>query len=250
MNWRYHVGSAWNRAVEETLSNRVFPLTRYVPSGRRWLYDVQRFAGTRDLSVIFDVGANVGQTAWSLVRYFSGASIYCFEPVSETMAQLQASYGRYKNVHFVQQALGSQAAQIVIPLHKSSELNTLVSDQPRTHDLTGAFEMIEIDTLDAFCVRKQIRRIDVLKMDVQGWELEVLNGASRLLSENGIRFVMAEVGFRRADTDMQHFAELNDRMVEYGYWLCGFYHQYRWGDAKQFLGFSDALYINPTFNTR
>jgi hypothetical protein len=46
-------------------------------------------------------------------------------------------------------------------------------------------------------------------MDVQGWELEVLEGAKHMIAGQRIRFVLAEVGFRRRDSDMQYFEDLN-----------------------------------------
>jgi len=240
MNWRYVLGSAANRVEHAVMS--VAPHSRYVPTGRNWLYDVRRFAGGRRIEVILDVGANEGQTAWGLVRYFPHAKIHCFEPVSSTMAKLQARYSRYSNIAFHQSALGSAPGQVTIPLHAFSELNTLVRDQPRTEDLTGSVETISVGTLDAFCIANGIDMVDLLKMDVQGWETEVLAGAAGLVRERRIRFIFAEVGFRRADSDMSYFDDINALMEREGYWLCGFYNPFRWGARKQFLGFADALF--------
>ena len=84
-------------------------------------------------------------------------------------------------------------------------------------------------------------------MDVEGWELEVLRGANTMISRNAIHFVIAEVGFRRSDTAHQHFAELNDFMQVNRFDFCGFYDTFRYGPAKQFVGFSNALYVNTHF---
>ena len=94
----------------------------------------------------------------------------------------------------------------------------------------------------AFCARNAIDGIDILKMDVQGWELELLQGAEGLLRDRRIRFIYSEVGFRRDSSDMQHFCSLNDVLEQRGYWLCGFYQPFRWGADKRYLGFSNALY--------
>ena len=82
MNWRLYVGSMLYKALHLVLSSRLFPLTRVVPHGLSWYYDVQRYAGTRDLEVLLDVGANIGETAWEMTLYFPRAKIFCFEPVS------------------------------------------------------------------------------------------------------------------------------------------------------------------------
>jgi FkbM family methyltransferase len=228
----------------------MMPLTRYVPPGQFWIYDVQRFAGERELSVIFDVGANIGQTAWGLVRYLPNAQIFCVEPVGATMQKLKARYARHKNINFVQLAFGSRRDRVSIPLHNDSELNTLVINQPRVSDLTGETETVTVETIDNFCHDHAIDRIDLLKLDVQGWELEALRGADVMLSQNAIRFVIAEVAFRKSDTDMQEFSELNDFMQARRFDFCGFYDTYRYGAAKQFVGFSNALYVNTSFCSR
>jgi FkbM family methyltransferase len=157
------------------------------------MYDVQRFAGTRRSDIIFDVGANTGQTTRGLIQYFPNAHIYCFEPVASTFAKLRKNYWQNARIHPVQQALGNQFEQISIELHNDSELNTLVANSPRLEDLSGETEAVQVITIDQFCRDAKLSHIDVLKMDVQGWEVKVLSGASTLLSQNKVRFVLSEV---------------------------------------------------------
>lgn len=192
--------------------------------------------------VVFDVGANVGQTAHDIALFFPQAKAYCFEPVGDTFKRLAERFGKKQNFTLIQAALGSMPGQLDICLHHDSELNTLVPNQPRTGDLTGFVETISVDTVDHFSVVNSINQIDILKMDVQGWELEVLEGAKRLIAGSQIRFILAEVGFRKSDSDMQYFEDLNSFLESHGYWLCGFYDQFRWGPSKQFVGFANALY--------
>lgn len=238
MNFRYLVGSAASRLTHAVLSSRSFPLTRYVPPGHSWLYDVQRTMGTRDAGVIFDVGANVGQTAYGLVRYFPHAQIHCFEPVQDTFAKLKANYGNFRNIHFVPMALGARNETLAIPLHENSELNTLAPGGATQGGGTGRTETIEVTTLDAYCQAHGIQAIDVLKLDVQGWELNVLRG-----QKTPARFVLAEVGFVPWEKDMQYFAELNDYMTAQGYRLSGMYDFFRYGATKEIVGFANALYL-------
>jgi Methyltransferase FkbM domain len=106
-----------------------------------------------------------------------------------------------------------------------------------------------VETIDDFCREHAIDRIDLLKIDVQGWELEVLRGAKTMLSRDAIWFVFAEVAFSKWHTDMQQFSELNDFMHASRFRLCGFYDAYRYGSAKQFVSHSDALYVNTDFTS-
>ena len=105
-----------------------------------------------------------------------------------------------------------------------------------------------IETIDQFCDDHFVSQIDLLKMDLQAWELDALLGASDMLKRKAIRFILAEVAFRRADSDMQYFGDFNDFMETRGFQFCGFYKSYHYGPAKEFVGFSDAMYVNPEFN--
>ena len=149
------------------------------------------------------MGANVGQTAWGLfVRYFPGATIYCFEPAAGPFGVLQCKYGSRRNVHCINAALGADAEKRTLLVGADTELNTFVArDGPRGGPLTD-HEVVEVDTVDRLCAARDIAQIDVLKMDVQGWECAVLSGAARMVAERRVRFVVSEVGFSRLDAHM------------------------------------------------
>jgi FkbM family methyltransferase len=235
------IGHGLSRRAHAVLSSRAFPLTRYIPHGWSSLYDIQRCAGARDIGVVFDVGANSGQTAWGLVRYFPTSQIYCFEPVEQTFEILRKTYGQ--RVTCVKMALGSRPGNETIKRYSDSELNTFST--ARAGATMVGVEVVEVGTVDQFCADHAIPEIGLLKLDVQGWEREVLDGARRMLSSKSIRFIFAEVGFRQRDTDMQAFAPLNDHLDALGYEFCGLYDSFRWNETKSFVGFANALYALP-----
>ena len=238
----YLAGKLLNLFVLHLAAMSIPLVNRILPRGKFWLYDIKRSIEGGNSTIIFDVGANIGQTAHDIAIFFPKANVYCFEPVADTFRLLALAYGSRATFTLVQQALGSSPGRQEIPLHDNPELNTLVKNQPRTNDLKGLKEEIVIETLDRFSEVNSIDHIDVLKMDVQGWELEVLRGAQRMIARQRIRFILAEVGFRRGDSDMQYFEDLNSFLESRGCWLCGFYDQFRWGPTKQFVGFANALY--------
>ena len=247
MNLNYFAGSTYASIARFLKSRSLFPLSRKLPFGSDWLYDVQRFSGTREAGYIVDAGANVGQTAKLIIQYFPRASVYCFEPVSSTCSQLTENMRKSRNVECIAKALGERPAKQTIQLHHFSEINTLVKNDVRTHDLTGETEEIDIVTLDGFCATRKIPHLDVLKLDVQGWELNVLLGCSELIRAKKIRFVYSEVAFNSSESDMQHFSELDTFMESSGFMLSGFYEPFRFGDRREFLGFCNALYVNASF---
>ena len=114
LNLNYLLGSTFSRVVNAILSSGWFPLTRGFPYGVSWVFDVQRLMRTRSLGVVFDVGANIGQTSTVLVRYAPTAEIYCFEPGSIPFRVLQEKFQDRKNVHLLNTALGSRPQRLAL----------------------------------------------------------------------------------------------------------------------------------------
>lgn len=241
MGLKYRIGAAFDGALQATLASRHFPLTRYVPYGVSWLYDVQRFMGTRSLGVLFDVGANVGQTLGHLLKYVPDAEIYSFEPTDGAYATLSANFGGRKNVHLQKMALGSTPGTMALQVRANSELNTLVP----ADDADGDTQATEVSTVDEVVAKHGISHLDVLKLDVQGWEMEVVRGASRLIADHNLIFVLAEMTFRSDQKEMQQFTELHDHLEAQGFVLSGMYEPLRYGPRKEFILFANVLYLHP-----
>ncbi len=140
MNLKYFLGAGYFRTIEAVVSLPAFPLTRYFPRGVFWMFDIQRFLETRSLGVLFDVGANVGQTLKTLLRHAPDAKIYGFEPAVETFRVLQANFGDRRNVDLRNVALGAHPDRRVLQLSEDSQLNTLM---PR--DTQGVWAMPRLE---------------------------------------------------------------------------------------------------------
>lgn len=245
MGLKYRIGATARGALDAMLRNRAFPLTRYFPRGVNWMYDVQRYAGTRQLHTIFDVGANIGQTVGALLPFFPNANIFCFEPVSASYQELTQAFG--ERAHCFNLALGNEIGTRTIKLQSNSELNTFHHVKDPGASFTGVLETVNIVTLDTFCGEHNILSIDLLKLDVQGWESDVIEGAGDLLDKKKVRFIFAEAAFRRGDGDMTLFGFLDEKLAERGFLFSGFYDFVRYGDRKEFTLFANALYMNPAF---
>lgn len=242
MGLKYRIGAAVDAALQATLASRHFPLTRYVPYGMSWLYDLQRFMGGRSLGVLFDVGANVGQTLGHLLKYAPDAQIYSFEPTDGAYATLSAKFGGRKNVHLQKMALGSRPGTMALQVRANSELNTLV---PSDDAAGGTTQTTEVSTVDEIVARHGIGHLDLLKLDVQGWEMEVVRGANRLIADHNLIFVLAEMTFRSDQNEMQQFTELHDHLEAHGFVLSGMYEPLRYGPRKEFILFANVLYLHP-----
>lgn len=228
--------------MHAVLASGHFPLTRYVPRGLFWLYDLQRFMGTRDLGVLFDVGANTGQTLRGLLKYAPRAQIHSFEPGNRAFSMLSAEFGGQSNVHLHKVALGSRIATLPLLTRDDSELNTFVGADFADPAST---QQTEVVTVDSIVAEHNISHLDLLKVDVQGWEMEVVRGAGRLIRDHNLIFILAEMAFRSEETEMQQFCELHTCLTGQGFVLSGMYDWLRYGPRREFALFANVLYLHP-----
>jgi len=139
----------------------------------------------RDMTFI-DVGANEGYFALFAARRVGWRGrVLAVEPSSRERRQLERNVrrNRLSNVTIVPHALGHEAGsgmlRIAAKLHGGH--NTL-GDFAHKEASTAGTEVVPIETLDALVERLAVNRVDVIKIDVEGAELKVLNGARGLLT--------------------------------------------------------------------
>lgn len=81
-------------------------------------------------------------------------------------------------------------------------------------------------TIDIFCRESVLDSIDLLKIDVEGLEIDVLSGAKEILDKGGIRFVYAECIFEPDDSSPHTlFCHLNQWLQAYGFTVFACYHE-------------------------
>lgn len=207
------------------------------------MYDVCRYSGTRDLRLIFDVGANVGNLTLELARFFPNAEIFAFEPVAETFVELTQNVRGRKRIHPRRLALADAPAEHEIVLQSCSGLNSLrFSKDPAR---SGPTERVTASTVDLICAEIGIHQIDILKVDAQGFDLAVLKGATSLLRAAAIPYLLVEASFTGGDVTNQEFAPQHEFVTELGYVACGIYDQLNYGPRLSYLGCFNLLYLHP-----
>jgi FkbM family methyltransferase len=160
---------------------------------RRLLRSVVRSAGPTP--VFFDVGANVGRWSLEASRLAPHGRVHAFEPHPAAFAELvRAVSGRNVSCHPV--ALGSAPGRA--ELHFDPELTVLSSLHERNLEGFGVAlddtVEVEVSTIDAFCDAEGIGAVDLVKIDVEGHELETLRGARASLEAGRIAAVQFEYG--------------------------------------------------------
>ncbi|MFT7160305.1 MAG: FkbM family methyltransferase [Bacteroidia bacterium] len=198
-------------------------------------------------NIIFDVGANVGQSIKGFKKLFPESTIYSFEPIKDTYQKLLSTAVLYTKVITENFALGSFEGNIDVSIYdeKDSVLNSLIQTS-MNHNKDATKESIKQTSLDKYCERNKIEIIDLLKIDTEGYELEVLKGALKTIKNNKIKLILCEVGFSRRYKRHTCISELNDFLSEKGF--C-FFHIYDSNPylLKKEMHYANALYISSHF---
>lgn len=203
-------------------------------------WDIERSFGTQAVKTIFDVGAHQGESLESFVRDYPEAQKYCFEPSPSSFKILAEKVADLDNVAIYEFALGSEPGQK--ELHLSSESSLCNSFAVTEEPGVGSSCLAEIDTLENFVARNKISQIDILKIDVEGFEREVLAGARSLLESQRIKMLYIECELVETDYMFVSVDELGKILGEFGYKIFGIYDQtLRWG------GYQEILHVNCLF---
>jgi len=138
-------------------------------------------------STVFDIGAYIGLYALTASRIVATGAVHAFESDPRSAARLAHAIERnnLRNVHLSRSAVGE----------RSGELQFVLRDFPPTSSLQGSYSLpalpgeegdtisVPMCTLDEYCAAESIDRICLVKIDVEGAELQVLRGAAGAIRE-------------------------------------------------------------------
>lgn len=164
-----------------------------------------------------DAGANIGYfslLAASIVG--SEGIVYAFEPSPIEVCRLKANVSRnaIDRIIVVESGLGSRPGliELFVPITFENRSPTMVP-----HDGQGQAVPVAVTTLDAFCAERGIERIDLLKMDVEGFESDIVRGSDSLLKNRRIKGILCEFNQTWLVANGTSGDELYDLIRSYGY---------------------------------
>lgn len=166
--------------------------------------------------LVFDVGANRGQSIDRYRGIFPGCQVKCFEPIPELLKGLESKTADLPDVAVYPYALAESIRTQPFYVTRLPEMSSLLKPEQWLAEISPDHKYdfstitVQCETLDNISQTLGITQIDILKIDVQGAELQTLKGGSLLLSNEKIGLIYMEVNL--ADTYEQQF-KLSDLLV-------------------------------------
>ena len=178
------------------LAAGVLTRRKYVSWGQHAWLDIRALLKVRGAPldarcVVFDAGANRGQTAKEIRRWLPRVELHCFEPAPETFQRLRANVN---DAMLHPYGLGRRVGMHRMDRSGSDLMSRVLKDSSVEDDPSSVID-VELSTVDAELEKHGLERLAVLKVDVEGHEIAVLEGADRALKEGRIDLILLEARF-------------------------------------------------------
>ena len=196
---------------------------------------------------VFDVGAFQGDVTTCYAELFPAVEIYAFEPFPPSYEALTDKFRANKRVHVVNAAVSSRSGEAIFHVNGIPSTNSLL---PRpisgrryfpADAVTRETITVPTVTIDQFRRDHQVAVPDILKMDIQGAELEALRGADETLTSGGVSLIFAEVTFVPHYEGGVLFHQLSIYLAERGFTLFNLYDLHSANIGQ--LRFGDAIFV-------
>lgn len=212
--------------------------------------ELAHFFGLSPDNAIVDIGGADGTMSIIFSKAFDKANIYVFEPIESTYSVLKDNVTDYPNIIAVNKGLGSKEAKINIHLANRITASSLfqmeeqIADPFFSENLMGkGVEEVEISTLD-----KELPadiQVNIIKIDVQGYELEVLRGGMQTLKRTNI--VVLEMQNHRLYRNAPEYYDLDKFLRENNFSLYNIVPSIR---LSKKLYEWDSIYVNRRISSK
>jgi FkbM family methyltransferase len=203
-----------------------------------------------EIRCVFDVGANVGTFTLEGRKAFPNSRFYAFEPVRATFEKMRQRLAGDDMVRTFECALGAAPGTETISIFDGHDgVSSLRPDADFTVKrgyVASAHEQISVDTVDNICRASGIDSIDLLKIDVEGYEAEVIKGANSTLSSGKVKSLLLEFTFvTPGKGSNSSLVELTNLLSPFGHEFAACYTEWCDPVKDRFHATHNALFIMP-----
>jgi len=212
-----------------------------------------------DKPIIFDIGANQGQSIDRFLKIYKKPLIHSFEPLPEEFNYLKKKYKNYDNISLVNLAVGEKKTKKTLniashsgnssffEIKKDSDWLDLRSKQLGINKKNYITKKIEVnlDTVDTYCNTNSIDNINIMKIDTQLYEQQVLMGCENMIKNQKIDAIEIEIVFSSVYEKYVNFSDIEKYLLPYNYRFSGIeLHNNSLFSGSIF--FADILFLNKS----
>ena len=218
---------------------------------------IKLLIGNNDTPIIFDVGANIGQSVEFYRKLYPNCIIHCFEPDIDSFKILSENCKNLKNIYLNNCGIGSENTTLEFYKHDeiNSEINGFIKMNVNSNDSISLnsensteyknkinhISRAKIIKLSDYIKENHIKQIDLLKLDTQGYEEECLKGIDDQFSK--IKVILTEIMFYDLYEKSVSFYDLEQYLIPNNFKLYDISHISK-NPMNGRLDWVDAIYKN------
>ena len=230
--------------MKQILKN-VFTRAGYVITKRQPYHNNYNWLTDHNIQTIMDIGANTGQFAKYISSRLPNSLIYSFEPIPSVYKKLVKNT-QHLNIKTFPFALGSKPEETTINVNAFSPSSSLMemSNLHKTNfdfATTTTTETIKVKCIDDLLNISELKKNILSKIDVQGFEDQVILGGQVLLKNSKV--VICEVSFKELYKGQKLFGDIFKMMHDLDFTYMGNYDQVYNYETGGIIG-GDAVFIN------
>jgi len=188
-------------------------------------------------------------------RLFPTAEIHCFEPILESFIRLTQAAADDAGIVVNQLAVSDVTGPVQLYVNRFGATNSRLRPSVSAGEFvpselldTVGTERADSTTIDDYCLEHGLDRVDILKLDIQGGELEALLGADRMLAGHRIALVYTELLVAPIYEGQGRAGDVLGALEQHDYRLYGLYNLVYGHNSSLYQ--MDALFVSPELEVR
>ncbi len=225
-----------------------YDIIKYRPDqpGKDIMIDLRKYL-KNDSPVIFDAGANEGQTVATFKEEFPNCVMHSFEPSPTTFATLKENTKKFSNSNIYNAGLGSKSDKLRFNENEHNQMSSFLELGEFGHGDIKKETLVDVKTIDQIVEENSINIVDILKSDTQGYDLEIFKGAQNSIDNNKIGMIYFEIIFSKMYENLPTVSELFDFLSNNNFHLIAFYEFFY---QEKIASWTDALFVHKSYLTK